>query len=97
MTSRALIEQGFVTRVLHYSDSRQVIEVRGEDSNALYTSARARHDRAWHEGDTVAIYRSGMLSEAMISATGYRDMINICFLPPGEDALDSDDRAPRTA
>ncbi len=97
MKPPGLMEHGFVTRVLHYSDGRQVIEVRGQDSNALYTSARARHDRAWQEGETVAVYRSGLLSEKMISATGYQDMINICFLPPGEDALDPDARGPRTA
>ncbi len=90
------MEHGFVTRVLHYSDGRQIIEVRGQDTDALYTSARDRYDREWSEGDIVAIYQTTLMPEALASHVGYRNVLTICFLPPDMDALEADDRVPRS-
>ena len=91
MKAIGLIEYGFVTRALEYSDGRQCIEIRGDDTNRLYTSTRDRHDRTWSEGDLVGIYKTSELPEKVVADAGYQNVLTICYRPPGEDGWEPDD------
>lgn len=85
MTAWLHVERGTVTRVLGYSDGRCIIEVRGNDTDSLYVSARGRYDRDWAVGEAVDVFRPSVEAEKVINLDSYRSSFRLSFHPADRD------------